>query len=118
MTHVSSLRAPALDPRGIPWHSQSTLPAALRHHVAGRHKQALGDALGLENFGVNLVRLDAGARSSLRHWHSRQDEFVMVLEGEVTLVTNGGEQVLRAGCCAGFPAGSPDGHQLINRTAL
>jgi uncharacterized cupin superfamily protein len=87
-----------------------------RRVVQGRQKQALGDHLGLQNFGVNLVKLDPGAVSSLRHWHTRQDEFVYVLEGELVLVTNGGEQRLPAGACAGFPAGSPDGHQLVNRS--
>lgn len=83
--------------------------------TVGRSKRALGGALGLQTFGVNLVRLEAGAVSALRHWHTRQDEFIYVLEGEITLVTKGGEQCLHAGMCAGSPAGKADGHQLINR---
>ena len=71
----------------------------------------------MRNFGVNQVRLLPGAASSQRHWHTRQDELVYVLEGEVILVTDAGEQVLRRGMAAGFPAGKPDGHQLVNRSA-
>jgi uncharacterized cupin superfamily protein len=91
--------------------------AEWRAKVAGRSKRALGDALSLTNFGVNLVRLDPGAWSSLRHWHTRQDEFVWVLEGEVVLVSDCGEQVLSAGMCAGFPAATGDGHHLVNRSS-
>jgi uncharacterized cupin superfamily protein len=84
--------------------------------TAGRAKRGLGDALGLTTFGVNLTRLDPGAASALRHWHRRQDEFVYVLDGELTLITDEGEQVLGPGTCAGFPGGVPNGHQLVNRT--
>lgn len=108
---------PALDPDTVPTRSGSSYPEAFRQVVAGRSKQALGDAAGLRNFGVNLVRLEPGACSALRHWHSRQDEFVYVLEGELTLVSELGEQLLTAGMCAGFVAGRPDGHQLINRSS-
>lgn len=112
-----SLALPALDPVDIPARTGSLYPTeVLRSLTQGRSKQALGDALGLHTFGVNLVRLEPGAMSAVRHWHTRQDEFVYVLEGELTLVTEGGEQALGAGMCAGFPAGKPDGHQLINRT--
>jgi uncharacterized cupin superfamily protein len=78
-------------------------------------RQALGDAAGLTQFGVNLLTLPPGAWSSQRHWHSHEDEFVLVLEGEVVLVTDAGEQVLRAFDCAGFKAGVADGHHLQNR---
>ncbi|CAN5146221.1 cupin domain-containing protein [soil metagenome] len=81
-----------------------------------RHRIKLGDAAGLTQFGVNLQRLPPGAWSSQRHWHSVEDEFVWVVEGEVVLVTDGGEQVLRAGDCAGFRFGDPDGHHLQNRS--
>ena len=108
---------PVLDPMTVASRTTSVYPtAALRAPLAGRAKRALGDALGLRNFGVNLVSLAPGAHSSARHWHERQDEFVYVLEGEVTLVTDAGERVIGPGMCAGFPAGKPDGHQLINRT--
>lgn len=81
-----------------------------------RVRQALSDAGGLTQFGVNLLTLEPGVWSSQRHWHSTVDEFVWVVEGEVTLVTNAGEEILRPGDCAAFPAGGADGHHLINRT--
>jgi uncharacterized cupin superfamily protein len=104
-----------LDPMSLKPRRGSTYPAAFRGVVGAREKRALGDAFGLENFGVNLVHLPPGAWSSQRHWHSHEDELVYVLEGELTLVTDAGEQVLTPGTCAGFPAGRPDGHHLINR---
>ncbi|QXP88256.1 cupin domain-containing protein [Methylococcus capsulatus] len=114
---TTPLDLPALDPADVPLRTSSIYPTeAQRERVKGRSKQALGDALGLQNFGVNLVRLEPGAISAFRHWHSRQDEFVYVLEGELTLVTETGEQRLAAGTCAGFPAGQADGHQLVNRS--
>lgn len=82
----------------------------------GRKRWQLGDAAGLSQFGVNLMRLPPGQWSSQRHWHSHEDEFVWIVEGEVVLVTNEGEQVLRAGDCAGFAAGAANGHQLQNRS--
>ena len=81
-----------------------------------RLRHALGEAAGLTQFGINLHRLAPGGWSSQRHWHTAEDEFVWVLEGEVVLVTDSGEQVLRAGDCAGFPAGEADGHHLQNRS--
>ena len=94
----------------------SAYPAPFSETVAGRAKRALGDALGLTQFGVNLVTLAPGAWSSQRHWHVNEDEFVYVLEGEITLVTDAGETLLKPGMAAGFPAGRPDGHHLINRS--
>lgn len=81
-----------------------------------RVRQAVGEAGGLTQFGVNVLTLEPGVWSSQRHWHSAEDEFVWVLEGEVTLITDGGEEVLRAGDCAGFPSGEADGHHLVNRS--
>jgi uncharacterized cupin superfamily protein len=81
-----------------------------------RTRRQLGDAAGLTDFGVNLLCLPPGTWSSQRHWHTVEDEFVYVLEGELTLVTDAGEEILRAGDCAGFKAGVPDGHHLQNRT--
>lgn len=81
-----------------------------------RERRRLGDAAGLSQFGVNLLRLPPGTWSSQRHWHFRQDEFVYVLAGEVVLVTNAGEDILKAGDCAGFKAGDEDGHHFINRS--
>jgi len=81
-----------------------------------RRRWKLGDAAGLTQFGVNLMRLPPGQWTSQRHWHTAEDEFVWVVEGEVVLVTDEGEQVLRAGDCAGFPAGVPNGHHIQNRS--
>jgi uncharacterized cupin superfamily protein len=81
-----------------------------------REKRPLGDLFNLTNYGVNLTRLAPEGVSALRHAHSRQDEFVYILQGEPTLVTNAGETMLRPGMCAGFKAGTGDGHHLINRT--
>ncbi len=111
-----ALKPPALDPATLPVKTGSDYPEPFKVAVAGRERRALGDALGLKNFGVNLTRLPPGDASSQRHWHSRQDEFVFIVQGEVVLVTDAGEQVLSAGMVAGFPANSGDGHQLINRS--
>jgi len=113
---VSKLKAPAFDPKELPEQSTTGSSFGSKAGVAGRHRRRLGDHAGLKNFGVNLTRLDPGSESSMRHWHARQDEFVYVLEGEVTLLTNAGKQRLSAGMAAGFPAGKPDGHQLLNET--
>jgi uncharacterized cupin superfamily protein len=110
------LRSPALDPQTVPARQGSSYPEQFRAQVEARAKRPLGDATGLTQFGVNLVELPPGCWSSQRHWHSHEDEFVYVLDGELTLVTDAGEQVLRAGMAAGFPAGKADGHHLINRT--
>ncbi|HEY2178975.1 MAG TPA: cupin domain-containing protein [Caulobacteraceae bacterium] len=83
---------------------------------AARARQRLGEAGGLTRFGVNLMTLPPKAWSSQRHWHSAEDEFVWVVEGEVVLVTEAGEEVLRAGDCAAFKCGDADGHHLINRS--
>lgn len=108
--------SPALDPATVPVVKGSTYPPPFRGKVAGRGKQRLGNALGLRNFGVNLTRLEPGAWSALRHWHTRQDEFIYIVSGEATLVTDRGRQVLKPGMVAGFPAGRTDGHHLINRS--
>ena len=94
----------------------STYPEPFLPRVAGRRKRVLGDLFGLRNFGVNLTRLGPGDFASLHHRHSRQDEFVYVVEGEPVLVTDAGEVQLRPGFCAGFPAGGT-AHHLENRTA-
>lgn len=95
---------------------RSLYPEPFASLMAGREKRALGDAFGLVNFGVNLTRLAPGARSALRHSHAEQDEFVYILSGEASLVTDKGETRLCAGMCAGFPAGDGDAHHLLNRT--
>ncbi len=96
---------------------RTAYPALFAARVAGRERRVLGDFFGLANFGVNLTRLVPGAMSALRHAHSRQDEFIYVLEGEPTLIVDRGAFVLRPGMCAGFRAGSGEGHHLVNRTA-
>ena len=85
--------------------------------VAGRARKRLGNAAGLDQFGVNLTRVPPGEQSSQRHWHQSEDEFVYVLEGELVLIENDGETVLKAGDAAGWKAGTDNGHCLINRTS-
>jgi uncharacterized cupin superfamily protein len=98
-----------------PRNKPSNYPEPFASRMAGRIKRPLGDMFGLKNFGVNLTRLRPRAMSALRHRHSQQDEFVYVLEGEATLITDAGRVVLRPGMCVGFPAGGT-AHHLINQT--
>lgn len=105
-----------LDLSSIPVLSGTGYPAPFHEAVDGRTRQALGDSGGLTQFGVNLVELQPGAASSQRHWHSHEDEFVTIISGELVLVTDEGETVMRAGDHAAFPAGRPNGHQLVNRS--
>ena len=107
-------RAPAMDPTTLEPRTGSSYPREYQTQVAGRKKRTLGDPLGITHYGVNLVELAPGAWSSQRHWHSAEDEFVFVVSGRITLVTDGGRQVLGAGMVAGFPAGKADGHHLVN----
>ena len=108
----TAVRALDVAPRAKP----STYPEPFFSRMAGREKRQLGDLFGLGNFGVNLTRLAPGGESALLHRHTRQDEFVYILEGSPTLVTEDGETLLAPGMCAGFPAGG-SAHQLVNRTA-
>lgn len=105
-----------IDPSQVPSQTGSTYPDPFHTVVLGRSRKRLGNVAGLTQFGVNQVTLLPGAASALRHWHSHEDEFVYVLSGELILKTNAGEQPLKAGMAAGFPAGEADGHQLINRS--
>jgi len=114
---MSKLKHPALDPASVEPLRGSDYPAPFSAAVAKRERRKLGDALGLKNFGVNLTRLPPGVTSSMRHWHSKQDEFVYIVAGEVTLITDGGTQSLTAGMAAGFPAGKRDGHHFVNNTS-
>ncbi len=91
-------------------------PPQFQNVVQGREKSALGDLVGLTQFGVNLTRLKPGAASALRHWHENEDEFVYVLEGELVLIEDEAETLLRPGDAAGFKAGVANGHHLVNRT--
>lgn len=110
------LEKPALDPLTVAPLNRSGYPHPYRERVLPREKRPLGDALRLTRIGINRSTLQPGKESSMRHWHTLEDEFVYVLEGEVILRTGAGEQRLTAGMCAGFPAGRSDGHQLINRS--
>lgn len=94
----------------------SSYPEPFASRMVGREKRPLGDVFGLANFGVNLTRLDPGAVSALRHAHSKQDEFIYVLEGTPTLITEAGEILLEPGMCAGFKAAQGGGNQLVNRS--
>jgi uncharacterized cupin superfamily protein len=111
-----SLNKPALNPLTLDPISGTSYPEPYRSRVMPREKRLLGECLGLTKIGVNRTTLPPGKESSMRHWHTHEDEFIFVLEGEVVLRTDGGEQVLKAGSCAGFPAGAENGHQLINRS--
>jgi uncharacterized cupin superfamily protein len=105
-----------IDQTKCPVKTGTIYPEPYASQVAGRSSLRLGDAGGLTQFGVNLVTLEPGAKSSLRHWHTNEDEFVMVTEGELILVQDEGEHVMRPGDCAAFPAGDPNGHHFLNRT--
>lgn len=105
-----------IDPEAIPAQTGTTYPVPFRSVVEGRSRKKVGEAAGLKNFGVNLTTLEPGAQSALRHWHSAQDEFVYVVQGELTLITNEGEQTLTVGEMAGFAAGVANGHHLVNRS--
>lgn len=107
---------PKLDLATVPVKTGSIYPAPYAAMVAGRSSLRLGDASGLTQFGVNLVMLEPGAMSSLRHWHLNEDEFIMVTEGECVMVQDEGETLMRVGDCAGFPAGSTNGHHFLNRS--
>jgi uncharacterized cupin superfamily protein len=105
-----------IDSKTVPAVTGSRYPAPFDAPCAARVRVPLGDAAALTDFGVNLLKLPPGAWSSQRHWHSSEDEFVYVLEGEVVLITDAGEETLRPGDCAGFKAGVKDGHHLQNRS--
>jgi uncharacterized cupin superfamily protein len=107
---------PKVDIAKVPVKSGTFYPAQFQAECKGRHKQALGDAIGLTQFGVNITRIEPGQTSALRHWHEQEDEFIYMLEGELVLAENDGEVVLKAGDAAGFKAGSGVAHRLINRS--
>jgi uncharacterized cupin superfamily protein len=108
--------ASRIDVDAAPTRFGTGYPEPFAGPCVGRRRWKLGDAAGLTQFGVNLLRLPPGQWSSQRHWHTAEDEFVYILEGEVVLVTDAGEQLLKAGDCAGFKAGTPDGHHVQNRS--
>jgi uncharacterized cupin superfamily protein len=106
-----------IDPQEVPSERHTNYPDEFKSMVAGRIRQRLGNFAKLNNFGVNLVKLEPGSYSTLRHWHSHQDEFIYVLEGELTLITDAGAEILTPGIAAGFPAGEANGHHLVNRSS-
>ncbi|MEM8504042.1 MAG: cupin domain-containing protein [Cyanobacteria bacterium P01_D01_bin.1] len=105
-----------IDLSAVPVEMGTNYPAPFQSAVEGRSRQRIGNAAGLTNFGINLTKLAPGAQSALRHWHSAQDEFVYVVQGELWLVTDDGEQILNAGEMAGFAAGVANAHYLVNRS--
>jgi uncharacterized cupin superfamily protein len=107
---------PKIDTTRLKPRESTNYPDAFKHVVKGREKTALGNAADLSQFGVNLTRLKPGAASSLRHWHENEDEFVYILAGEVVLIEDDGETIMRPGDCAGFKANVANGHHLVNRT--
>ena len=108
---------PKIDIDSLPVEARSGYPAPHDSLVAGRSRKRLGNAVGLSQFGVNLTTLKPGSASALRHWHDKEDEFVYVLSGELTLVENDGETLIHPGDAAGFKAGVANGHHLVNRSA-
>lgn len=110
--------AKKIDIASLPEIVGSMYPTPYHEPSLSRERRALGDAAGLTQFGVNLLRLPPGAWSSQRHWHTSEDEFILVLSGEVTLVTDAGPEILRAGDAAGFKAGDPNGHSLRNLSTM
>ena len=115
------LRKPALEPSSVTPRTSSGYPEPYRSRVLPREKRQLGDALGLTKIGINHTTLPPGKESSMRHWHTHEEEFIFVLSGEVVLRTDAGEQLLTAGMCAGFVVGDAqrgDGHQLVNRGSV
>jgi uncharacterized cupin superfamily protein len=107
---------PKVDIAKVSVRSGTFYPAEFQAECAGRHKQALGDVVGLTQFGVNITRIAPGAASSLRHYHEQEDEFIYMLAGELVLIENDGEVVLKAGDAAGFKANSGNAHCLVNRS--
>jgi uncharacterized cupin superfamily protein len=107
---------PKIDIANLPTDTRTGYPPPYDRVVVGRIRKRLGNAVGLDQFGVNLTTLKPGAASALRHWHHSEDELVYMLQGEVVLTEDGGETVLRAGDAAGFKASAPNGHHLVNRS--
>ncbi|MDE2286405.1 MAG: cupin domain-containing protein [Hyphomicrobiales bacterium] len=107
---------PKIDIAKLPVDSRSNYPEPFNRAVAGRSRKRLGNAAGLDQFGVNLTTLEPNAASALRHWHQNEDELVYVLEGELVLIEDGGETLLKAGDAAGFKANTRNGHHLVNRS--
>jgi len=105
-----------IDQSKVPIESGSSYPEPYATEMGNRAWQSLGDAGGLSQFGVRMMIMQPGSKSSLRHWHETEDEFVMVTQGELVLVQDEGETIVRPGDCAAFPAGDTNGHHFINRS--
>ena len=108
---------PKIDIAKLPMDTSTGYPPPFDRVVVGRERKRLGNAIGLDQFGVNLTTLKPGAASALRHWHEQEDELIFVLEGEVVLIEDDGETVLKPGDAAGFKANSPNGHHLVNKSS-
>ena len=113
---MSKPRLPAFDPVDLAESNATSYPDKFKTINSKRWNRRLGDHVGLRNFGVNLTRIEPGGQSSARHAHTKQDEFIWVMSGEVVLETNEGSQTLGPGMCAGFPAGSGNAHRFVNKT--
>jgi uncharacterized cupin superfamily protein len=107
---------PKIDIARLPVETRSNYPEPFNRVVAGRSRKRLGNAAGLDQFGVNLTTLGPGAASALRHWHEKEDELVYIVEGELVLIENDGETVLKPGDAAGFKANVANGHHLVNKS--
>jgi uncharacterized cupin superfamily protein len=107
---------PKIDIANLPVEARTNYPPPFDRMVGGRSRKRLGNAARLDQFGVNLTTLKPGAASALRHWHEKEDELVYILHGEVVLIEDAGETVLRPGDAAGFKAGTPNGHHLVNKS--
>ena len=105
-----------LDPKTVTPRTGTIYPPEFAGPLKGREKRALGDFFGLTQYGVNLATLAPGTWSSQRHWHEKEDEFIFVIEGDITLIDDAGEHPLKPGMCAGFKAGVANGHHLVNKT--
>jgi uncharacterized cupin superfamily protein len=108
---------PKIDIAQLPVDMRTGYPPPFDRVVVGRERKRLGNAVGLDQFGVNLTTLKPGAASALRHWHEQEDELIFVLEGEVVLIEDDGETVLKPGDAAGFKANNPNGHHLVNKSS-
>ena len=113
---MSGFGAKVFKPHEVSESNSSGMPEEFREAQRKRYNRRLADHAGLKNFGVNLIRVTPGGQSSARHAHTKQDEFVYVLEGEFVLVTDSGRQTVGRGTCIGFPAGTGDGHHFLNET--
>jgi uncharacterized cupin superfamily protein len=107
---------PKIDIASLPVDTRTGYPPPMDRVVVGRERKRLGNAIGLDQFGVNLTTLKPGAASALRHWHEQEDELIYLLQGELVLIEDGGETILKPGDAAGFKANAPNGHHLVNRS--